>query len=100
MAPTHRLTVEAWEALCGALPRALLKRHSFMIGTGRAFAVWATNGDQVGPHLRSNDPTLRSDARVRRSTLQIPTIELKNHFVYLNPKADWPLEHRTGYLPS
>lgn len=92
------LTFDRWHALCLALPRAKVLRHSYLVGSGKAFAVWATNGDQVGPHLRSNDASVRADARARPSTLQIPTIELKNNFIYLNPHSDWSVDELRGLL--
>ncbi len=86
-------------AVCGRQPGALVARYedrttsySWTIGRKKAFAVWHYREEQRGPHVRSNDASVRADPRVKPSTISVKYMEKTNNFVWLDPNASWPAE--------
>ncbi len=83
-------------AICARQPSALEARYenkkatrSWTIGRRKAFAVWHFGKEQPGPHVRSNDEAVRTDARVKPSTIAAKYMEKTNNFVWLDMSATW-----------
>lgn len=87
---------ERFAVLCAAQPTALPLRYedkkatsSWTVGRKKVFATWVFEGDEIGPHLRSNDPAVREDPRVKPTSTPTAQMEKTNNFVWLDPGAAW-----------